>query len=206
MKLCCDVFGGESTSVNIHSWRKQTELSIKCLMIGLLTQAGWKWHFIDLYTFSTLTRLSLMSLQSMVWWSSVHPFDKNALEDTISYIRLMQALLRMTRSFSVGCFVHQKKEGCTMHTLERFIVLYHRVSNCADVNSCRRKLFWKGTAIDNMMKNAIYLHVRRAAYISGYVWGNSLIPMMNLPPFEKHGWNADATPHWTNFTPGIKGS
>ena len=166
-------------------------------MIGLLTQAGWKWHFIDLYTFSTLTRLSLMSLQSMVWWSSVHPFDKNALEDTISHIRLMQALLRMTRSFSVGCFVHQKKEGCTMHTLERFAVLYHRASNCADVNSCRRKLFWKGTAIDNMVKNAIYLHVSKAAYISGYVWGNSCILRMDLSLLEMHGWKAHATSRHT---------
>ena len=95
-----------------------------------------------------------------------------------------------------------------MLLLERFVgLLYHRASNCADVNSCRREHFCKGRAIDNIppTKDALYQHVRRAAYISGYVWGNSLIPMMNLQPFEKHGWNADATPHWTNLPQASKG-
>ena len=95
-----------------------------------------------------------------------------------------------------------------MPLLERFVVLlYHRAWNCADVNSYRRELFCKGRAIDNIppTKDALYQHVRRAAYISGYVWGNLLIPMMNLPPFEMHGWKADATPHWTNLPQASKG-
>ena len=96
----------------------------------------------------------------------------------------------------------------SMSLLERFVVLlYHRTSNCADVNSCRRELFCKGRAIDNLppTRDALYQQVRRAACIAGYVWGSSLIPIMNLPSFEMYGWNADATPHWTNIPQASKG-
>ena len=96
----------------------------------------------------------------------------------------------------------------SMPLLERFVVLlYHRTSNCVDVNSCRRELFCKGRAIDNIppTQDALQQHVRRAAYIGGYVWGNSLIRIMNLPSFEEYGWNADATPHWTDLPQASKG-
>ena len=92
--------------------------------------------------------------------------------------------------------------------LERFVVLlYHRTSNCDDVNSCRRELFCNGRAIDNIppTQDALHQHVRRAAYIGGYVWGSSLLPVMDLPSFETYGWNADATPHWTNLPQASKG-
>ena len=90
----------------------------------------------------------------------------------------------------------------SMPLLERFVaLLYHRTSNGIDVNSCRRELFCQGRAIDNIppTQDALHQHVRRAAYIGGYQWGNSLLPKMNLPLFEAYGWNADATPHWTDL-------
>ena len=78
----------------------------------------------------------------------------------------------------------------SMSLLERLVVLlYHRTLDCAVVNSCRRELFCKGRAIDNLPLtwDALYQQVRRVAYIAGYVWGSSLIPIMNLPSFEMYG-------------------
>ena len=62
----------------------------------------------------------------------------------------------------------------SMPSLEQFVVLlYHRTSNCVDVNSCSRELFCKGRAIDDipLTQDALHQHVRRAAYIGGYLWG-----------------------------------
>ena len=95
-----------------------------------------------------------------------------------------------------------------MPLLERFVVLlYHRTSNCSDVNSCRRELFCKGRAIDNIppTQGALFQHVKRAAYIGGYVWGSSLMPVMDLPSFEDFGWNADASPHWSDVPQASQG-
>ena len=67
--------------------------------------------------------------------------------------------------------------------------------------------FARVSAIDNIppTQEALHQHVRRAAYIGGYVWGNSLIPVMNLPSYEAYGWKADATPHWTDLPQASKG-
>ena len=93
-------------------------------------------------------------------------------------------------------------EKC-LASLERFVVLlYHRTSNCTDVNSCMRELFCHGREIENIppTQNALQQHIKRAAYIGGHVLGSSLHPMMNLPAFEDYGWNTDATPYWTNLS------
>ena len=58
----------------------------------------------------------------------------------------------------------------SMPLLEQFVVLlYHRTSNCVDVKICKRELFCKGRAIDNipLTQDALHQHVRRAAYIGG---------------------------------------
>ena len=92
--------------------------------------------------------------------------------------------------------------------LERYArLLYHRTSNCANVNTCRRELLCKGRAIDNIPPTHDTLHqlVKRAAYVAGYIWGSSLTPVMDLPPFEGFGWNTDATPHWTDLPQASKG-
>ena len=95
-----------------------------------------------------------------------------------------------------------------MPLLERLVVLlYHRTSNCSDVNTCRRELFCNGRAIDNIPPTlgALIQQVKRAAYIGGYVWGSSLTPIMDLPPFENFGWNPDASPHWTDLPQASQG-
>ena len=93
--------------------------------------------------------------------------------------------------------------------LERYVVLlYHRTSNCANVNTCRRELLCKGRAIDNIppTQDALHQHhVKRAAYVAGYICGSSLSPVMDLPTFEGFGWNTNATPHWTDLPQASKG-
>ena len=96
----------------------------------------------------------------------------------------------------------------SMPLLERYVVLlYHKTSNCSDVNSCRRELFCNGRGIENIppTREALLQHVKRSAYFGGYVWGCSLTPKMNLPPFYLHGWNPDATPHWSNLEEASRG-
>ena len=90
----------------------------------------------------------------------------------------------------------------SMPLLERFVVLlYHRtVLMSTAAEGC------KGRAIDNIppTQDALQQHARRAAYIGGYVWHNSLIRIMNLLSFEEYGWNADATPHWADLPQASK--
>lgn len=81
-----------------------------------------------------------------------------------------------------------------MPLLKRFVVLlYHRTSNCSDVNTCRRELFCNGRDNIPLTLGVFTQQVKRAAYIGGYVWGRSLTPIMDLPPFEHFGWNPDAS-------------
>ena len=35
--------------------------------------------------------------------------------------------------------------------------------------------------------------------------GSSLLPIMDFTSFERYGWNADATPHWTSLPKASKG-
>ena len=95
-----------------------------------------------------------------------------------------------------------------MPVLERYVVLlYHRTSNLSDVNSCRRELFCSGRAIDNIppTREALFQHIKRSAYFGGYVWGSSLSPKMDLPPFKLHGWNTDASPYWSDLPEASRG-
>ena len=61
-----------------------------------------------------------------------------------------------------------------MPLLVRLVVLlYHRISNCSDVNTCRRELFCNGCAIENIPPTlgALIQQVKRAAYIGGLRMG-----------------------------------
>ena len=69
-----------------------------------------------------------------------------------------------------------------MPLLERFVVLlYHQASNCVDVNSCRRELFCKGRAIDNIhpTKEALYQNVRYDMILLVFI-GIQCMLMINL--------------------------
>ena len=36
------------------------------------------------------------------------------------------------------------------------------------------------------------------------MWGSSLSPIMNFPPYMNFGWNADTTPYWTDLPQASK--
>ena len=90
----------------------------------------------------------------------------------------------------------------TLPIVERFVILlYHRSSNCDSVNKCRRELFCKGRALDNLppTHGALIQHVKRAAFFAGYVWSRSLRAMMHLPHFKNFGYTEDGMPYWTDL-------
>ena len=89
-----------------------------------------------------------------------------------------------------------------MSILKRFVILlYHQTSNCTSVNECRRELFCNGRACDNIppTQAAFPQHVKRAAYMAGYVWPNALYPMQELPFFGDWGWKDNGKPHGTDL-------
>lgn len=52
---------------------------------------------------------------------------------------------------------------------------------------------------------AFVQHVKRAAYIAGYIWSRSLHLMMCLPSFSDLGFTEDGRPYWTELTDASHG-
>ena len=95
-----------------------------------------------------------------------------------------------------------------MPVLERFVVLlYSRTSNCTSVNECRKDLFCKGRACDNIppTQAALLQHGKRAAYMAGHVWASSLQSMQELPSSVDWGWKEDGNPYWTDLPEASRG-
>jgi len=87
--------------------------------------------------------------------------------------------------------------------IERFVVLlYDRMSSSSEVNVTRKQLFaQKGRTLDNIppTQDALFQHIKRAAYQCGFVWGQCLIANPVLPSPSKWGWvNVDSVwqPVW----------
>ena len=90
--------------------------------------------------------------------------------------------------------------------VQRFtILMYKRTSNLVKVNEARLQLFTQGQRqIDNMppTKAALAEHTRRAAYQGGHVWGQTMIPIQELPLPSDWGWRTDGkewTPLWSTL-------
>ena len=78
-----------------------------------------------------------------------------------------------------------------MHTIERFVILlYDRTSTRKEINKARKKIFAKKNNVQLIppTKAALEEHVKRAAYQGGHVWGQTLLPMPELPPPSSWGW------------------
>jgi hypothetical protein len=64
-------------------------------------------------------------------------------------------------------------------TIERFVILlYDRTSTSPDVDKARCKLFAKKSNVQLIppTSSALKQHVRRAVYLGGHVWSQSLVP------------------------------
>ena len=90
------------------------------------------------------------------------------------------------------CYFHPTDDDIheAMPILERLVILlYHGKANCTSVNECRRKLLCNGRTCDNIppTQAAVIQHVKRAAYMAGYVRANALYPMQELPFFRHWG-------------------
>ena len=90
-------------------------------------------------------------------------------------------------------------------TVERFVVLlYSRSSNALTCNDARRELFCEGRSIDAIPPTsaALFQHVLRAVFVTGYYWAQATVSMQELPSPEDWGWKLvdDVyVPHWTEL-------
>ena len=110
-------------------------------------------------------------------WSTWHNFDE-----------LTETFVKLSSSLTI------KAVTDAMPVLERFVVLmYDRMSNCLDVNSCHLDLFVKkGWAMKALPPTfaALLQHNFCAAYQAGHVWWQSLNQQQQLPSSEgmENGW------------------
>ena len=93
-------------------------------------------------------------------------------------------------------------------TLEQFVVLiYDKTSSVTIVNEARQHLFSRqGRSLENIppTKAALTQHVLRAAYQSGYVWGQCLQKHQNLPDPALWGWENERA-FKSKLSPGQEG-
>ena len=93
--------------------------------------------------------------------------------------------------------------------IEIFTVLaYDRSSSETSVDAGRRHLFaQKNRPYDSIRptRAALFQHVQRSVYQAGFIWGQSLVPYMELPSPEDWGWRSGEDGnwviHWSNNGP-----
>jgi len=80
----------------------------------------------------------------------------------------------------------------SLSAIERFVILmYDRTSDHTNVNCARQVLFTrKSSQICKIppTKDALHQHIKRAAYQSGHVWGQTLLLAPVLPSPKDYGW------------------
>uniref|UniRef100_A0A7M5XM76 AWS domain-containing protein n=2 Tax=Clytia hemisphaerica TaxID=252671 RepID=A0A7M5XM76_9CNID len=96
-------------------------------------------------------------------------------------------------------------------TIERFIVLlYDRTSQDTEVNVLRKHLFAiKGRSLECIppTQDALFEQVKRMVYQGGYCWGQSIVPVQDLPKPENWGWNDNGNKYdvkWTTLPEASK--
>ena len=95
--------------------------------------------------------------------------------------------------------------------LQRYVILlYDRTNECNQLNEARKVLFAKGRQLERIppTEAALVEHIKRAAYQGGHCWGQSLIPIQNLPSPADWGWIKDSDgqwmPYWTALPEAAK--
>ena len=94
-----------------------------------------------------------------------------------------------------------------MGIIERFVtLLYDHMSSLRKVNEVRQELFSrKGRSLDNIppTKASLMQHVKRAVFLSGYIWGQTLLKQPTLPSPSRWGWQLEDSrwvPQWTTLS------
>ena len=91
-----------------------------------------------------------------------------------------------------------------MHIIGKFVILmYDRTSTCTSINKARKELFARTSSVKRILPTyaALELHVKRAVFQGGHVWGQALIPHPVIISPSNWGWiKTDGglyEPHWT---------
>ncbi len=113
----------------------------------------------------------------------------------------------MTSDFkSLSWKPSQKSIDNLLPALERFVILlYGRTLSVTNINDARKLLFSEGKRSQENIpptRGALIQHIKRAAFQSGYVWAQSVIPCQIIPSPSEWGWlNSDQEwiPKWTDL-------
>ena len=90
------------------------------------------------------------------------------------------------------------------------VLLYSRVTTLTSVNEARKRMFAFGNRqLENIppTQDALVLHVMRAMYQAGQIWGQILLPNPHIPSPERWGWRKDGdawSPLWTTLAEAAK--
>ena len=95
--------------------------------------------------------------------------------------------------------------------LERFtVVMYSRTCSLSQVDKARQMLFAQGRqSLENIppTKAALQQHIKRAAFQSGHIWGQTLKSQQDIPDATEWGWErcqGRLTPKWTTLPEASK--
>ena len=110
----------------------------------------------------------------------------------VSAWRTWQVFPEITRVFTALSDSPESITPTDQKLLEKFVcVMYDRSAPVFDVNSLRLYLFTKKQrSYDNIppSQNILHLHFKRAAFVGGHMWGQSLQRIQQLPDPTSWGW------------------
>ena len=82
--------------------------------------------------------------------------------------------------------------GADFEMIGKFVILlYSRTCLASSINEARQLLFSQGTRTLNNIpptEDALLQHVKRAAHQAGFIWGQSLENIQQIPNFSNWGW------------------
>ena len=109
-------------------------------------------------------------------------------------------------------FMHQPEEltedSVHMRRIERLTVqMYNKNCLCATVNEARQMLFTqklRNVECIPSTKAALYQHVKKAVFISVFIWHGALARELRLPALADYGWEWNTrteawVPYWTHL-------
>ena len=112
----------------------------------------------------------------------------------------------VTEAFSYISSVHVDIPENIMSLIEQFVVrIYGTFDEVSTVNKARYELFhFRGKDFDHLppTQNALRLHIHRAAYTAGHIWGQALVKTPVLPSPALYGYERKGEqwlPTWTTL-------
>lgn len=131
--------------------------------------------------------------------------------ERISKWKAWERYPQVTAAFSSISQPSEEIELDVFDKLQRFVILmYDQTCSETDVNVARRYLFTqKNRTLEGIppTRDALLLHIKRAAYQAGHVWGQANTKQPVIPSPTEWGWEAGTIgwePKWMTLPEALK--